>query len=76
MTFAAPWLLIVGGIFLGMTFAAFGRHKGLGTLTLILGITLIALGLSGSTLTVPKVHVNNPPVVPSHSASPSPSGSR
>lgn len=72
MHIAAPFLLIAGGVLLGLLFHAFSRHRLLGFLTLALALTLIGIGLSGSSLTLPGgVQINQPSPPASHSPSPS-----
>jgi hypothetical protein len=66
MTLAAPFLYVLGGLFLGFTFDAWRRHKILGIMALIISAAAIIVAVTGTSVTV-----RNPIVRPSHSPSPS-----
>lgn len=57
MIIAAPILLAVGGVFLGLTFSAFSRHHFLGILALALAATCLTIGALGDTITIPKTPI-------------------
>ena len=66
MTIAAPFLYVIGGIFLGLTIPAFNRHKLFGSLLLCAAAACLTVAAMGSTITIPKITVHP------HSSSSSP----
>jgi hypothetical protein len=71
MTLAAPFLYVVGGIFLGLCIPGFYKHHLVGSAAIIIGGILIGLAATHTTLTIPKPEIRYRPL-PSASATVTP----